>query len=248
MKLHPEKDILFIDIDDTITRFRSHVDPESLGIFRGQLMLYLAREAAVLQKGITRQEAERIITEVHELTPRWHWADFICALGLDPVAFWQYAYAEELKYREPVSDSLPEVFDGLCRAGYKMIITSNNPVSGSMHKLRIAGLGEVCGTRYFLQVVGAQEMGCLKEDAAFWRCVLAHTGVERSRVIVIGDIWSDDVEAPLAAGIESRIYMDWERTGAPACEDGVWRVNSWRQVMGLLLEEDGAARTPFGAV
>ena len=224
-------DFLFIDVDGTITDPVGE-PPEDL---LGQSLLHLMREAAVEERGLGRDEAERIIRATFEANRWWHWSDFLCALGLDAHRFWARALEVESGHLGPVSDDLPAVFDRLLAAGFRMFVTSNNPSSGILLKLSIAGLADIWGSRYFLQYLNPPALHHMKEDPAFWRQALAHTGLDPGRITVIGDSWSDDVLAPRAAGIGSSIRIDPTRTGPPEREGGVWSVANWGQIEDLLL-------------
>ena len=116
-----------------------------------------------------------------------------------------------------------------------MFVTSNNPSSGILLKLTIAGLAEIWGSKYFLQYLNPPALHHMKEEPAFWRQALAHTGLDPRRITVIGDSWSDDVLAPRAAGITSSIQFVRDRPGTPVWEDGVWRAGRWTDVAELLL-------------
>ena len=225
------RDFLFIDVDGTLT------DPigEPPGDLLGQSLLHLMRETAVEEREMRRDEAERVIRATFEASRWWHWSDFLCALDLEPHRFWARALEVESTHLGPVSDGLPAVFDRLLGAGFKMFVTSNNPSSGILLKLSIAGLAEIWGSRYFLQYLNPPALHHMKEDPGFWRQALAHTGLDPARVTVIGDSWSDDVLAPRAAGIGSSIRIDPTRTGPPAPEDGVWGVAGWAQIAELLV-------------
>ena len=178
----------------------------------------------------------RVIRGVYEANRWWHWSDFICALGLDAHHFWARAVEVESQYIGPLSGGLPAVFDGLKAAGWRMFITSNNPSSGILLKLTLAGLADIWGSPYFLQYLNPPALHHMKEDPGFWRQALAHTGLDPRRIIVIGDSWSDDILAPRAAGIGSSIQIDVGRPGDAAWEDDVWRVSNWTQIADLLPE------------
>lgn len=236
-----DKDALFIDVDGTITRSRADAPSGPPGAPNDVSVEWLLREAAFLQKRINRQTAGRIIRDTDESTPWAHWTDLIRALDLDACSFWEYAYREACKYIEPVSEDLPAMIADLHKAGYLMFIASNNPSSGILLKLRVAGLAEMWGSSYFMQYLNPSYLRHSKDDPEFWLRALAQTGLNPARVVAIGDSWCDDVEAPLAAGIETCIHLDLRRGQAPQCEGSVWRVGSWRQIARLLLNDSDAA-------
>jgi FMN phosphatase YigB (HAD superfamily) len=230
-----KKDILFIDIDDTLVRKRTDAPSESR-LFLEQSLLYLMREFACQQQGMDRRKAEEIITQICKNIEWWHWTDFIRALDLDHHAFWEYAYREESKLLAPVSEELPQIFENLLAAGYKMFITSHNPCSGILLKLRIARLANGFGSKFFLRYFSPCDLHYMKWDEEFWHRTLAHTGLHPDRIITIGDLWRDDIQCPTAAGIRTRIYLDVKRTVPPEYEDGVWKVANWKQIEHILIE------------
>jgi FMN phosphatase YigB (HAD superfamily) len=230
------REALFIDIDDTITRARDNGDglPPK---FCDVPMLYTMRQAAIEQKGMDPTEAERVIMNVLESVQWWHWADFIIALGLDSYKFWEFAYQWDLQYLEPTSPELPVIFDKMHRRGYRMFVTSNNPSTGILHKLRVAGLAEIWGSPYFLQYFGPPTLRHMKWDTDFWNETIAQSGLDPHEVVVIGDNWHDDIITPTACGIKRRIHLDHNRTEAPEHVDGVWKVSSWADISELLLSD-----------
>jgi FMN phosphatase YigB (HAD superfamily) len=239
-KFLPDRDVLFIDIDDTITRFRDKAPQEGQGAFLGQTILWLMCKEAE-RNGKTFEEAQRIVRHVFDSIRWWDWADFLCALGLDPNRFWQLALEVEQQYLVPVCPQLPKYFDQFKAAGFKMFITSNNTSSGSLHKLRLLGRGEVWHSPWFLRCFGPPEMHRMKREPEFWQQVLCHTGIDPNRITVIGDLPIDDVESPRKAGIHSAIRIDWQHTGEPVLSDGAWIVSGWEQIVELL----GVANAPL---
>ena len=121
---------LFIDIDDTITTYRPETPGGPPNKVEGQSLLWLMADFAQRTKGTPREQSEAIIRTICRNVIWWHWSDFICELGLDAAAFWQYAYEDESKYLQAVDSGLPAIVDSLHKAGYRMFITSNNPSSG----------------------------------------------------------------------------------------------------------------------
>ena len=230
---------LFIDIDDTITTFRKETPDGPPNKIEGQSLLWLMAEHAHKTQGMPREQAAAIIRVVCRNVNWWTWCDFICELGLSAADFWEYAYLEESKYLTTVDAKLPRIIESLCEAGYRLFITSNNPSSGQLIKLRIAGLAKSWGSPYFLQYFGPPELHYMKWNMEFWQRALAHTGLSRDEVITVGDAWRDDVEKPREAGITRSIHLDLRREfpdNTPTPE-GVWRVRSWQEIADLLLKK-----------
>ena len=232
------KDALFIDIDETLVQPRKNVPTGPQQTVCGFAFLYIMQQAAVKQKGMSSEEAEKIIAHVLETTSWWHWSDFILALDLEAHTFWDYAFEEEREHLEPVSPDLPYIFSTLYNNGYRMFITSNNPDSGILHKLRIAGLGNIWGSPYFLQYLGPPGVRQMKWDTQFWKEIIARTGLDPRYIVTIGDNFPDDITVPAKSGINRRIYLNWDHSGSVEVKDGVWKVGSWNQILTLLVKEE----------
>ena len=194
---------LFIDIDNTLCQKIPEAKPAT--DFLGQSLLRAMVDFAIDTRGLQRQQAEDIVRSTHDTLRWWHWTDFIIALDLDAAAFWEFAYARERRFLGPVEPELHRSMEALRRSGWNLFITSNNPSSGILHKLRLAGLAEIWGSPYFNQYLGPCELHCMKKEPEFWRRALAHTGLSASAVTVVGDNPLDDIAAPRAAGISSTI-------------------------------------------
>lgn len=229
------KEALFIDIDDTITRIRDGATPEK--VLHGQSLLGLMCEMAC-KNGMDRTQAEEIIGGIIKDMPWWHWTDFICALGLDAAEFWEYAFQEEQRHLEPICKDLGDILKSLKEAGYRLYITSNNPNSGILLKLRIAGLAQIWGSPYFIQYLNPPDMRASKSNVEFWKRSLAHTGLRGDEIVTIGDSWRDDIQNARAGGITRTIYLDHRNEngqGDAPLEPGIWRAQSWQEVKKLLL-------------
>lgn len=68
-------------------------------------------------------------------------------------------------------------------------------------------LGRVGLREFVSQVFCYTDLGMRKDSPAFWRHVLAATGADRSRIVVVGDTLKQDVIAPRENGIHS-IWFD----------------------------------------
>lgn len=236
----PGRDVLFVDIDGTLTDWTAPPPREGEGALCGSSLMWLMWEMAV-EQGADPAEAEAVIRRIFTTMRWWHYTDFLRALNLDPAAFWAFAHRRESEYIGPVEAGLPVRFRDIQRAGFHMIVTSNNPSSGILHKLRIAGLGQIWGSPFFLQYLSPPDLHCMKCEGEFWHRALAHTGLPPDRAIVIGDLWRDDVEAPREAGIRRSILLDRTLETATVKRDGVWLARDWRRIVALLLGTSTAA-------
>ncbi len=199
---------LLIDIDDTIVRIR----PEHSAQYgTGSLMQVLER-AGVDLGGLSPAETCRRLERVRTRVQWWHWSDFIVELGLKPRAFWEYAYKVERHYIEAMGPEILPALQRLHGAGIRLYIASNNPSSGILHKLRLAGLADVHGTLLFSQLLGGTELHAMKNQPIYWKKALAHIGMDPHEVAVIGDNPEDDYKVPRSIGIDCTFLVD--RCGA----------------------------------
>ncbi len=232
----PDNDFLFVDIDDTITTATGAPRVEGNGLLLGQSLLWLMRQFAVQHNGISPAEAEQRIRHVADTVSWWHWSDFLRQLQLNGHDFWEFAQTQEASYLGPVEPGLPDIFEQLWQAGYRMFITSNNPSSGMLHKLRLAGLADIYGSRYFLQYFSPCDLHYMKSSPEFWQRTLTHSGLPASQIIVVGDSWNDDVLSPSQAGIQRFIHLNRSHETMPQRND-VLSVNNWTQIASALLRQ-----------
>jgi FMN phosphatase YigB (HAD superfamily) len=222
---------LFIDIDNTLCREIPDAQPATT--FLGQGLLQAMVDFAIDTRGLPREQAEDIVRTVQATLRWWHWTDFIIALDLDAAAFWEFAYARERRSLGPVEPGLHRAMAALKRAGWDLFITSNNPSSGILHKLRLAGLAEIWGSPYFNQYLSPCDLHCMKGEPEFWKRALAHTGLPAAAVTVVGDNPHDDVAAPRMAGIASAVLYAPTPPGQPVPDD-VPVAGSWPEIVDVL--------------
>lgn len=226
---------LFVDVDDTLIRFKKGSGfPEARRYSSGSLFWVLQRAGTELS-GLAPEEVIKRIASVKENIPWWSWPDFIGKLGINPEKFWDLAYRIESEYMEPAGNEMSAAFRKIHDAGIKLYVTSNNPNIGILHKLRLAGLGDISGTPFFHQLLGATELQSMKWEPLYWERALMQTGLKASEVAVVGDNVKDDCEIPAMAGIHTSFIID--RTGVvPSSADGKYvLVNSFNDIAECLL-------------
>jgi len=218
---------LLVDIDDTIVRFRNGAQTDSL--------LGVLQSAAVSIGRLSSHEAARRIERVKEETTWWHFSDFIVALDLNPRRFWEYALQRERAYLEPTGSEMRAALEKLKEEGILLYVTSNNPSSGILHKLAIAGLATIQGAPLFSQLLGATELQAMKWQPVYWKKALAHIGLNASEVAVLGDSLRDDFEVPHSVGIPHTFLIN--RNGSSTVENSrfVTNVSDFEQVAACLL-------------
>lgn len=228
---------LLIDIDDTIVRFKSGEEGRTTGS-----LFDVLQSAGVLLAGLTPRETarriERVKTEIHW----WHWSDFIVALELNPRQFWEYAYQTESNYLEATGAEILPALQRLHAAGILLYITSNNPSSGILHKLRLAGLAHVNGSTLFSQLLGATELHAMKCESMYWKKVLAHIALDGDEVAVVGDNPHDDYEVPQSVGIAHSFLIDRWRDRTRESTFALTHVSNFDQITANILGDAKVGR------
>lgn len=232
---------LLIDIDDTLVRLKSGF---SLPLSRhasdwtGSLLGVLQR-AGVEMAGLSEDEADACIGRVCAEVRWWQYDDFIRALGLEPARFWEFAYEHERAYLEPTGGEIKSALEQLRRAGFRLYITSNNPNSGIVHKLRLAGIGDL---PLFERLLGASELRAMKWQPVFWERALAAVGLPAEQVAVIGDNPRDDAEIPRSVGIGHSFLIDRAKAGSNENSSAITYVSSFSEIADFLLPSGRATQ------
>jgi FMN phosphatase YigB (HAD superfamily) len=225
---------LLVDIDDTVIRFRRGVKTDSL--------LGVLQSAAVSLGGLVPEEAARRIGQVKEDVRWWHFSDFIVALNLNPKRFWEYAHEYELAYLEPAEPEMKVALERIRQEGILLYVTSNNPSSGILHKLAIAGLATIQGAPLFSQLLGATELQAMKWEPVYWKKVLAHIGFVAQEVAVLGDNLRDDLEIPQSIGIPHTFLINRDEDRSVENSATVTHVQNFEQVADCLMGRVAARR------
>lgn len=231
---------LLIDIDDTIVRFKDEVK-EDVHPITGQpirstgSLLNVLHAAAVELSGLSLEEATQRINKIKADIRWWHWSDFIVALELNPKEFWRYALESERRYLEPTGYEIPAALERLRLANILLYITSNNPSSGILHKLNVAGIATVNGSTMFSQLLGGTELHAMKWEPIYWRKALAHIALSPEDVAVIGDNPKDDYEIPHSVGIRHSFLVDRSRDRSIENSESVTHVQDFNEIADCIL-------------
>ena len=226
---------LMIDIDDTITRFKMDaegkpvIDPNTSSLFT------ILQSAGVHMAGLAPEVAAARIAKIQKEMMWWHWSDFIVALELDPKAFWDFAYETERHYLEATGNEIRPALERLRSAGILLYITSNNPSSGILHKLRLAGVGHVNGAPLFHQILGPPEIQAMKWDQIYWKKVLAHAALRGSETAVVGDSPRDDYEMPHSVGIAGTFLINRSQDLSAQDTESLIHVQNFDQIADRML-------------
>ena len=216
---------LMIDIDDTIA---GQSDP---ALQSTRSFFDLLADAAVKFSGMAEDEAKRRIEKIKADIRWWHWSDFIIDLGLNPKQFWDFAYEHEVKYIGAMGPDLLPSLKKFKKMDYLLYITSNNPSSGILHKLRLAGIGHINGAPMFHQLLGVTEVHNMKWEPIYWKKVLAHTALDADEVAVIGDNPRDDYEMPHSVGISCSFIVNRKENRVSQSEESLIFCSDFSQIV-----------------
>ncbi len=231
--------ILLIDVDGTVIVPRDEVQDDQGPQFLEHRLLALMCELASGDAGMNRQEAEQRIRQHFSEKTWWEWEEFLDVLGLSPATFWPIADADGLQYVQPRDQALASCLQQLKDVGYRLMVTSNNPVCGIRHKLRLAGIDDSRQDDLFEQILATSVIEAMKWDEIYWQRVVKRLNVHPSQLIVIGDTWHDDVVMPGQVGIERRLWLHNESTDQVAqqlanADTTITPATSWPEVVAML--------------
>jgi FMN phosphatase YigB (HAD superfamily) len=225
---------LLIDIDNTIIKARAKAS-EGPNPFNSGSLMEVMRMAGASMGGLSPAETDRRMRKVQTEIRWWHWSDFILELGLDPRAFWEFAYETEKRYLQATGPEIGAARERLRSAGYLLYVASNNPSSGILHKLRVAGLGHIHGCGLFSQLLGATELQAMKWEPRYWKKALAHIGMGVAEVAVVGDELECDWLVPKSIGIRCAFQINRTEDLSDEDGDGLYHVQSFDQIAERLI-------------
>lgn len=234
---------LLIDIDDTIVRFKRRVDGDTLVTADGQVadtgsLINVLQKAGVELGGLSEEETAARIAKVKSEIEWWHWSDFIVALDLAPKKFWRYALEAERRYLEATGPEIGEALRRLHDAGILLYIASNNPSSGILHKLHVAGIATVNGSTLFSQLLGGTELHAVKGNPIYWKKALAHIGLDAEEVAVVGDNPHDDYAVPNSIGISHTFLVHREVDYSGKNSSSVTYVRDFAEIANCVLNHE----------
>lgn len=218
---------LLIDIDDTLIR-QVDVPGETYSLLR------LIREKAKKVGSDGDWIAQKIRDVFKEVY--WNWGNFLDALQIEKTAFWKMADSQEAKRTTLVDDDIFARLTRLRAMGYRLIITSNNPVDGIEHKLRLAGINSLAQKHLFSAFFGTDNCRANKSQLTFWKHVMNELKTPCEEISVVGDNPVEDGELPKRLGVKHWFPIVSETNGLNA--DSTW-VSVERQ---LVLRVDFAHR------
>ncbi|WP_432797838.1 HAD family hydrolase [Poriferisphaera sp. WC338] len=229
---------LFIDIDGTLINELPYTDikPDQ-HVFQHRLLAVI-RDFAIETKKLSHSQAEAIIHQTFESKTWWDWSDYLNALDLDHDAFWACALKAESEYLHPIDSLIPTYLSTLKDLGYQLFITSNNPISGIRHKLRIAGIGDKQQLSLFTHLLGTNNVAAMKWSPAFWTQAINLVNIQSQNIITIGDTWQDDIITPQHAAIKHHIFINTrqEPIGTVDPQINFTLTHDWPQIVQYLTQ------------
>lgn len=213
--------VILCDIDDTITTFDNGYNSND---YVAEIFTVFATALAE-KEDISLGDAQTKIRAYADDLIWWDYPDFICDFGLPSVPAWKEIRKIHLEHMSFFDDAVVMI-KALHKAGKEMCIISNNPLTGCLLKLEIAGLANLNGSKYFPRIFGTNILRGMKSQIPLWNRAIASLGVCPSEIITIGDSVKEDFVNPQTAGIGNTIIIDRSSDVAKEECNGYLKVNS----------------------
>lgn len=224
-------DILLFDADGTLLNFDRSEDEALKRTLQQYGLAYtpsISRRYHEINDSLWKQLEQGQITRDHLQATRF--STFLQELnsGESPAAF-------NLCYRQYLSESahlIPGAFS-LCErlhSYYTLAIVTNGVAEVQRSRLARSGLG-----RLFEKVYISEEIGWQKPDKRFFDFVFSDMAIsDKSRVLLIGDSLTSDIQGGINAGIDTCWYCPADRQPGPA----TYHVSDYRELLKLLQMEN----------
>lgn len=217
--------VILCDIDDTVTTFNDGYDSHD---YIADIFTVFAAALAEKEDVSLTEAQKRIRTYADDLI-WWDYPDFIADFDLPGTLVWnniRQIHQEHIS----VFDDAVEMIEGLYEKEKNMCVISNNPVTGCLLKLEIAGLADLSGSKYFSRIFGTNVTRGMKGQQPMWKRVVASLGVSPSEILTIGDSVNEDFKTARLAGIKHTVIID--RTSKIEIEDknGYLAVNNLKNL------------------
>ncbi len=199
----PDVPFYIFDIDGTLTRYVD-VDPSSF--LHGNFLFPIVRDLMV-ERGADRAEAEAAILRETETNVYWDYADLVSAFGLSAPEAYRRFRAWHAAHIAPHEDAVALARE-LKRAGKRLFVVSNNPVTGCLLKLQAAGLADDTGSDVFSRILGTNVLRGCKCAPGVWRRALDRLAVDPALVCTVGDNPVEDAELPKRCGVGASFLFD----------------------------------------
>ena len=216
-----------MDIDGTLTDDRAvpQIDPRHpLG---NALFTILADE--VERTGVAREEVEARLRQLTRELVFWDYADFIQHFQLPAERVWARLRAWHAEHLHAYPDGV-QLVQELHRLGYPLFIISNNPLTGCLLKLEVAGLGSLRGAPCFGRIFCSNVTRGQKGRREYWERAFISAGLTAGEVVVVGNDWKEDFLVPHELGIRHTFLVDRAGQAAWPAQAGVTVVRSLLEV------------------
>jgi FMN phosphatase YigB (HAD superfamily) len=215
-------DYVFIDIDGTITDNNLKRKYPEEKLVCNNPVFGVIRDVMV-EEGWDEDEARKKIEEYATKIIWWDYPDFIAEFNLPVEKTWERIYNWHNEYKMVYTNTV-ELIKELYRKGKNLFIVRNNPIVGCLLNLKVAGLGDITGSKYFKRILGANILRGQKHQIDLWKRAIAQIGVEPDKIVNIGDNIKEDGEIPKKAGIKRCFII--RRNEAEKGENGIIIVES----------------------
>lgn len=196
--------VLF-DIDGTLT---DDLDaPQIDGRFLLGNALFEVFRTALVEQGFTPARAAQALQEHVDHNVFWDYADFIVAFDLPPRETWDRLRAWHRAHIRVFEDGVALVRE-LASRGLPLHIISNNPLTGCLLKLEVAGLGSLAGSPWFERVFCSNVHRGQKGQSNYWRRALVSAGLDPETTIVVGNDVHEDGDVPASVGFAAQFIID----------------------------------------
>lgn len=193
-------DYFFIDIDGTITDNNPEKKYPEEKLVWGNPIFGVIRDVMV-EEGWSSEEAKKSIEEYADRIVWWDYPDILAEFNLPVEKTWERIYQWHYEYKIVYWDTV-ELIKELYKRGKNLFIVSNNPIVGCLLNLKVAGLGDITGSKYFKRILGANILRGQKYQIELWKKAVAQIGIEAKKIVNIGDNIKEDGEIPLKIGLK----------------------------------------------
>lgn len=230
---------MLVDIDGTLTDDRrgAQIDPRHP---LGNALFRILRDE-LARGGRSQAAAERALRRYTEENVFWDYPDFVEHFQMPAARVWRRFRAWHARHLKAYPDGARMVED-LRRRGHPLFIISNNPLTGCLFKLEVAGLGGLAGTSCFGRIFCSNIMRGQKGRPAYWRRAFISAGLDPAAVVVVGNDRREDCEVPGELGIRHTFLVDRARARPPEPRARLTVVRSLEEVGPLLARLEKARR------
>ncbi len=222
--------IILCDIDSTVTDAANGFSHDN---FRTAVFKMFAEHIS-LRQNISEEAAMLVLNDfANNLLVWWDYPDFITNFQLNAEDIWREMRVLHRSMLQVYDDAV-DMIKFLKSLNKELFIISNNPVTGCLLKLEVAGLADLRGTTYFKRVFGTNITRGMKSQVPMWERVIACLGGKDQRILTIGDNVKEDYIIPHKAGILNSIIVDRNSEIPVSDKDGCICVNSLKEVKELI--------------